>query len=130
MFEWPWIGKIVVDERVANKAVEIARDLDLKPADSIHAASAFLKKVEAIQRWDRDYEKVRKLVPSEEPVRMSSQADLLHDYRALGPHPDDFETKVQNAKEIAQGAQNTPQLRADNSSSAGNPSRGKEAKAD
>ena len=93
MFEWEWLNKILVDERTAKKAVEIARDHDLKPADSIHAASAILKKVDAIQRWDRDYDKVKSLIPIEEPVRLSAQSDLIHDFRALGPHPDDFEPK-------------------------------------
>jgi hypothetical protein len=88
-----WIKKIVVDERVANKAVEIARDYDMKPADAIHAASAVLKKVDAIQRWDKDFGKVRSIIAQEDPVRLSLQDDLIHDHRALGPHPDDFEPK-------------------------------------
>ena len=91
MFEWGWVQKILVDERTAKKAVEISRDYDLKPADAIHAASAILKKVDAIQRWDKDYDKVKSLIAVEEPVRLSSQSDLIHDFRALGPHPDDFE---------------------------------------
>lgn len=93
MFEWKCLNKMLVDERTAKKAVEIARDYDLKPADSIHAASAILKKVDAIQRWDRDYEKVKSLISVEEPVRLSAQSDLIHDFRALGPHPDDFDIK-------------------------------------
>ncbi len=91
MFEWKWLQKILVDERIAKKAVELARDYDLKPADSIHAASAILKKVDAIQRWDRDYDKIKSLITVEEPVRLSDQHDLIKDFRALGPHPDDFE---------------------------------------
>jgi predicted nucleic acid-binding protein len=93
MFDWKWLGKILVDERTARKAVELARDYDLKPADSIHAASAILKKVDALQRWDRDYDKVKSLITVEDPVRLSAQSDLIHDYRALGPHPDDFAPK-------------------------------------
>ncbi len=91
MFEWDWVRKIMVDERTAKKAVEIARDYDLKPADSIHAACAILKKVDALQRWDRDYDKIKSVIKVEEPVRLSDQHDLIRDYRALGPHPDDFE---------------------------------------
>ncbi len=93
MFEWSWVKKIVVDERLANKAVTIARDYDMKPADSIHAASAILKKVDAIQRWDKDFSKVKSLIAEEEPFKLSLQVDLIHDHRALGPHPDDFEPK-------------------------------------
>lgn len=91
MFEWPWMNPIVVDERIANKAVEIARDYDMKPADAIHAASAILKPVDAIQRWDKDYDKVMSLIAVEEPKRLSPQSDLIPDFRALGPHPNDFE---------------------------------------
>jgi predicted nucleic acid-binding protein len=93
MFEWPWVKPIILDERVAKKAVSIARDYDLKPADSVHAASAILAKVDAIQRWDKDFSKVKSLIAEEEPVRISLQVDLIHDHRALGPHPDDFEPK-------------------------------------
>jgi predicted nucleic acid-binding protein len=93
MFEWPWIKLIILDERIANKAVSIARDYDLKPADSVHAASAILKKVDAIQRWDKDFSKVKSLIAEEEPSKISLQHDLIHDHRALGPHPDDFEPK-------------------------------------
>ena len=67
--------------------------LRLKPADSIHAASAYLKKVDALQRWDKDYEKVSSLITVEEPKRMSAQEELIPDFRALGPHPDDFDPK-------------------------------------
>lgn len=90
MFESPWLQPIIVDERTAKKAVEIARDYDLRPGDSIHAACAVLKKVDVIQHWDRDYEKVGPLVPSESPYRLSAQQPLIEDYLKLGPHPDDF----------------------------------------
>jgi predicted nucleic acid-binding protein len=90
MFEWKWLRKIMVDERTTRKAVELSRDLDLKPADSIHVACAILKKVDALQRWDRDYDKVKSLITVEDPVRLSAQSDLIHDFRTLGPHPDDF----------------------------------------
>jgi hypothetical protein len=94
MFEWEWLRKIIVDERVAKKAVEISRNFGMRPADSIHAASAVLKKVDALQRWDRDFDKVKHLVNSEEPKTktMSSQPPLIADYaKSIGPHPDDFE---------------------------------------
>jgi predicted nucleic acid-binding protein len=90
MFEWKWLQKVLIDERTAKKAVELSRDYDLKPADAIHAASAILKKVDALQRWDRDYDKVKTLIVVEDPKRLSAQTDLIPDFRRLGPHPDDF----------------------------------------
>lgn len=91
MFEWKFIQKVLIDERTAKKAVELSRDYELKPADAIHAASAILKKVDALQRWDRDYDKVKSLITVEEPVKLSPQNALISDFRKLGPHPDDFE---------------------------------------
>jgi predicted nucleic acid-binding protein len=90
MFAWPWLHKINVDERVASKAVELARSLNLKPADSVHAACAILKKVDALQRWDRDFDRVKHLLAVEEPQRITPQQDLIEDYRkAIGPAPED-----------------------------------------
>src|SRR5712692_3319891 len=40
MFEWKWLKKISVDQVVANKAVELERDYDLRAGDAVHAASA------------------------------------------------------------------------------------------
>jgi len=89
MFEWSFIGKINVDERVSKKAVQLCRDHGLKPADAIHAASAILRKVSVIQRWDRDFDKVAHLIPAEEPVRISAQHEL-EGFKAIGPVPEDF----------------------------------------
>ncbi|HZQ92197.1 MAG TPA: PIN domain-containing protein [Terriglobales bacterium] len=94
MFEWKFIQKVLVDERTAKKAVELSRDYDLKPADAIHAASAILKRVDALQRWDKDFDKVKSLIAVEEPVRLSAQNELIPDFRRLGPHPEDFEPKA------------------------------------
>src|SRR5437867_1579641 len=58
MFEWEWLKKVQIDERVARKAVELSRDYGLHPADAVHAASAILAQVEALQRWDRDFSKI------------------------------------------------------------------------
>lgn len=79
MFEWPFLKKVQVDERVAAKAVELCRDLGLKPADSIHAATAILWKCDVIQMWDRDYDKVSNLIPSEEPQRITAQTKMSFD---------------------------------------------------
>jgi predicted nucleic acid-binding protein len=91
MFEWPFIQKINLDERIAKKAVELARDLGLKPADSVHAASAILnKRISALQRWDRDFDKVKHLIAVEEPHQISAQ-HTISDFTRIGPAPEDFE---------------------------------------
>jgi predicted nucleic acid-binding protein len=95
MFEWEFLELIWLDERTANKAVELARDFGLKPADSIHAASAILnKKMDALQRWDRDFNKIAHLITVEEPQPLSQQKALIEDFRrAIGPTPEEFEKK-------------------------------------
>jgi predicted nucleic acid-binding protein len=91
MFAWQFLRKINVDERIANKAVELARDFGLKPADSVHAASAILKKVDAIQRWDRDFNKVAHLIRVEDPEPISRQIALIENFhKPIGPTPEDF----------------------------------------
>jgi predicted nucleic acid-binding protein len=90
MFQWPFIKKMWVDEIIAQKAVELARDYGLKPGDAIHAASAILKKCEAIQAWDKDFSAVKDLVLAEEPKRMSTQLPLVPE-NAYGPNAEEFE---------------------------------------
>src|SRR5205807_409526 len=77
MFEWDFIQLIDIDQRVAEKAVGLARDHGLKPADSIHAACALTAKVPVLQRWDRDFDKVAHLLTVEEPQKLSAQDDLF-----------------------------------------------------
>jgi predicted nucleic acid-binding protein len=93
MFEWPFVKKINLDQRTANKAVELARDCGLKPADSVHAASAILKKVDTLQRWDRDFDRVKHLITVEEPQQIS--APSLFDLLKIGPTPEDFQDAKQ-----------------------------------
>lgn len=93
MFEWTFIKKVQIDELIASKAVELSRDYGLSPGDSIHAATAILRKCDAIQRWDKDYSKVSHLIPSEEPQMISKQGSFEIGNR-FGPSPGDF----QNAK--------------------------------
>src|SRR3954469_5696113 len=62
MFRWEWIKKYQVDERLALKAVALARDFGLRPGDSIHAATAIGCKADVLQQWDRDFGKVAHLV--------------------------------------------------------------------
>lgn len=76
-FESPFIKKAEVGLIVANRAVELSRTYGLKPADSVHAATALEWKCDVIQRWDRDYSKVAALIPSEEPTRISPQASMI-----------------------------------------------------
>jgi predicted nucleic acid-binding protein len=85
MFEWPFIKKIELVELIAHEAVELARDKGLRPADSIHAASA-IKKCDVLQRWDRDFEKVKDLITVEDPQQISPQGSLF----AAAPKPEDF----------------------------------------
>jgi len=89
MFEWSFIKKINLDEPVANKAVELARDYGLKPADSVHAASAIVRKVPVLQRWDRDFDKVKHLIGVEEPKRLTPEKPLFAGL--IEPAPKDFE---------------------------------------
>jgi predicted nucleic acid-binding protein len=92
MFEWPFIKKMWVDEIVAQRSVEIARDYGLKPGDAVHAASAIIKKCDAIQRWDKDFDAIASLIPSEEPKRLTSQMALAGG-NVYGPNPTDFDDK-------------------------------------
>ena len=90
MFQWPFLKPIYIDQRVADKAVEIARDKGLRPSDAIHAAAAIIAKCDVIQRWDRDYDKVADLIRSEEPQRLSPQL-VMELTDTFGPTPEDFE---------------------------------------
>ena len=76
MFEWDFIKLIELNELIANKAVGLCRDKGLKGPDAIHAASA-VGKVTVLQRYDRDFEKVRDLITVEEPQQISPQAGLF-----------------------------------------------------
>jgi predicted nucleic acid-binding protein len=76
MFSWSWIRKIQVVPTIAASASEIARKCNMKPADSLHVASALSRGCQLLHRWDRDYQKTDHLVPSMEPVRISPP-DLL-----------------------------------------------------
>jgi len=76
MFEWPFLKKMYVDERVATRAVEYSRDFGLKPGDAVHAASAVLQPCDVLHRWDKDFDKIKHLIGVEEPKRLSPQNDL------------------------------------------------------
>lgn len=90
MFKWSWLNKLDVDQRVAQRAVELSRDYDLLPADAIQAATAMLEGVDALQHWDRDFSRVAHLVHVEEPSRVSLQGAFDAILERIGPHPDDF----------------------------------------
>ena len=88
MFRWPWLRKIDVDQRVAFKAVELARDYGLLPADAVHAASAIIHNLDELQRWDRDFSKIANLIRVSEPAKISRQGDLITSWRKpIGPTP-------------------------------------------
>ena len=84
MFSWPWIKKIQVVPTIAAHAAEIARQHNLKPADSLHVASALARKCDCIHRWDKHFDKTNHLIASKEPVRISPP-DLLSE---LPPPPE------------------------------------------
>jgi predicted nucleic acid-binding protein len=95
MFKWDFIKLVDLDERVAFKAVELARDYGLKPADSVHAASALIVPVPVLQMWDRDYEKIASLIKVENPKYVSKIGPLFLGVKGIdlnvGPTPEDFE---------------------------------------
>lgn len=76
MFE-SYTKKIELDQIVAEKAVALAREYGLKPGDAVHAASAILKKVDALQHWDKDFKRVEALVHVEEPSLITGQGQLF-----------------------------------------------------
>lgn len=91
MFRWRWLKKVDVDQRIAFRAAELARDYNLYPADAIHAATAILiPAIDTLQRWDRDFNRVAHLVSVEDPTRISMQGVFDDILARLGPHPDDF----------------------------------------
>jgi predicted nucleic acid-binding protein len=92
MFRWPFIQTIELDERTALYASDLARDYDLAPADSVHAASAILWKAEALHAWDRDFSRISHLISVEQPQFISKQREFEGIRRArLSPSADEFE---------------------------------------
>lgn len=86
MFAWPFILKIQIVPTIAEHASDIARTFNMKPADSLHVASALARGCDHIERWDRDYTKTDGLIPSKEPVRISPPT-LLTGISALSQSP-------------------------------------------
>jgi len=81
MFQWPWIKKVDLDQRVARKAVELERDYGLATADSIHGASAIVAKADVLQHWERrdEFGKISRLIAVEQPRMLT--------YGAVTPMP-------------------------------------------
>jgi predicted nucleic acid-binding protein len=77
MFEWPFVKKLYLDERTAKKAVELCRQFELRPGDAVHVASALIGKCDSLQKWDKDFDKVKHLIAIEEPSRISPQKSLF-----------------------------------------------------
>jgi predicted nucleic acid-binding protein len=119
MFQWPFLRKVYVDERVANKAVELARDFGLKPGDSIHGASAILSKCDVLQKWDRDYDRIKHLIPVEEPTMISLQQSLTSAGLMLAADPE-VESAKEAEEKAAQPDAKSSAVPAGDSSSAGN----------
>lgn len=76
-FGWKFLELVRIDKGIAQKAVEIQRDYNLKAGDSIHVASAMAVKVAELQRWDRDFNKVKGLVNVTEPTHITPAGPLL-----------------------------------------------------
>lgn len=99
MFEWPWLKLIQVEERVAKKAVELSRQLSIHPTDSVHSASAIINNLDALQRWDRDFDKVAHLIKVEEPDYLTKDLPLFKAGNRIGPHPEEFDKReIKNEK--------------------------------
>jgi predicted nucleic acid-binding protein len=88
MFRWKWLKKVDVGQRIASKAVELARERNLKAADSVHAATAILHSVDALQHWDKDFRAVQNLINVEEPRWMTAQLMLIDPPRIGLTHDD------------------------------------------
>ncbi len=69
MFQWPWLKKIDLDQRIAQNAVKLGLAYALSAADAIHAASAIVAKVDVLQKWEINsgFERISALVPVEAP---------------------------------------------------------------
>jgi predicted nucleic acid-binding protein len=90
MFEWDWLKKVQLDQIVAAKAVELQRDYNLKPGDSVHAATAIRIKADVLQRWDRDFDKVKHIILVDDPKMLTIQGELIEGFRKqIGPTPED-----------------------------------------
>jgi len=90
MFEWDWLKKVQVNQIIATKAVELQRDCNLKPGDSVHAATAIRIRADVLQRWDRDFNRISRIIPVEDPKALTIQGELIEGFRKqIGPSPED-----------------------------------------
>lgn len=105
MFEWDFIKLIDVNQLIADEAVKLCRDYGLKTADAIHAACAkSIRGERVLQRYDRDFDRVRHLIPVEEPQQISPQASLF----AAAPKPEDFKWPAETEPETHLKSQDIP----------------------
>ncbi|HTF65413.1 MAG TPA: PIN domain-containing protein [Edaphobacter sp.] len=58
-------------------ASDLSRDVGLKPADAIHAASALARKCTVLQRFDRHFDKVSHLISVSEPLMLTEAPPLF-----------------------------------------------------
>lgn len=92
MFRWPFITTLELDPRTAFYAADLARDYNLLPADAVHAASAILWKLNALQAWDRDFSAVSKLITVERPAFLTPQTRFEGMAPpSIFPTPEEFE---------------------------------------
>lgn len=88
MFEWPFVKKIYLDERVAQRAVELSRQFGLKSGDAVHVSSAIIGKCDLLQVWDKDFDRVKHIITVEEPARLSLQGGLFDKTQSATPEPE------------------------------------------
>jgi hypothetical protein len=55
--------------------------------------------VSALQRWDRDFDKVKHLINVEEPKRISDQ-QVIGDFTRIGPSPEDIENVTEKNNQL------------------------------
>jgi predicted nucleic acid-binding protein len=91
MFEWDFVKLIELNQIIANDAVGLCRDYGLKAPDAIHAASALAKRCDVLQRYDRDFEKIRSRITVQDPQQISDQTLLF----AAAPKPEDFKWPIE-----------------------------------
>jgi predicted nucleic acid-binding protein len=76
-FGWTFLTLVRIDKAIATHAVALQRDYNLKAGDAIHVASAIASGVSELQKWDRDFDKVKNLVNVTEPSFITAEGPLI-----------------------------------------------------
>ena len=103
IFLYPFVKIAMIEQTVANEAVQISRSTGIRPGDSLHVASAIARKCDCIHRWDRDFTKTDHLITSKEPEMISPQSALFLTTavnQQLLPVGDGYEVKPQKRDDL------------------------------